>query len=480
MSVLPSAPIPDCEDAGQASVSQMFDRARVAQKEFEETANQALVDAAVRALGKVVYDRAEELARMAVDESGMGVYKDKVAKCRGKSKTIWNSLKGKKSFGIIEVDEVAGIIKVAKPKGIVGAVTPVTNPVVTTLCNSMFALKGKNAIIITPHPRAAKVNKYVVDLFREELKKLGLPEDLIQTVKSPSLELTEQVMQNSDVVVATGGAAMVKAAYASGKPALGVGPGNVPVIVDRGIDYDRAAADIIAGRMFDNGIICSGEQSVIAPKDDYDEIIRAFEKNGAFYVEDPDQIQKLADTIFPGGGAISRDVVGQSVQKIASLAGVDVPAGTKIILLKARGVGRKDVLCKEKMCPVMIAIPYNTFEEAVSIARKNLSYEGKGHTAAIHSDNDEHIRRLGEGLPVSRVVVNQPSSTGAGGSFMNGFSPTTTLGCGSWGNNSISENLNYTHLINVSQIGLRNDGPIPTDEAIWTDPFSGLSRDTPA
>ncbi|MEV0899164.1 aldehyde dehydrogenase family protein [Actinoplanes sp. NPDC049802] len=469
MSVLSLAPTSDSEATGQVSMSQMFEKARAAQKEFEETADQALVDAAVRALGQVVYNRAEELAQMAVDESGMGVYTDKVAKCKGKSKTIWNSLKGKKSVGIIEVDEAAGIIKVAKPKGVVGAVTPVTNPVVTPLCNSMFALKGKNAIIITPHPRAAKVNKYVIDLFRAELKKLGLPEDLIQTVERPSLDITKQVMQNADVVVATGGAAMVKAAYASGKPAFGVGPGNVPVIVDRGIDYDRAAADIIAGRMFDNGIICSGEQSLIAPKDDFDQIIRAFEKNGAFYIEDPEQVQKFADTIFPDGGAISRDVVGQSVQQIAAMAGVEVPQDTKIILLKARGVGREDVLCKEKMCPVMVAIPYDTFDEAMSIARSNLFYEGKGHTAAIHSANDENIRRVGEVLPVSRVVVNQPSSTGAGGNLMNGFSPTTTLGCGSWGNNSISENLNFTHLINVSQIGLRNEGPIPTDEAIWAE-----------
>jgi succinate-semialdehyde dehydrogenase len=467
VSVLLLEPASDYEDIGELSMSQMFERARAAQKEFEDSASQALVDAAVRALGKVVYDRAAELARMAVDESEMGVYQDKVAKCKGKSKTIWNSLKGKKSFGVIEANEATGIIKVAKPKGIVGAVTPVTNPVVTPLCNSMFALKGKNAIIIAPHPRAAKVNKYLVDLFRQELKKLGLPEDLIQTVENPSLELTGQVMRNADVVIATGGSAMVKAAYASGKPALGVGPGNVPAIVDRGIDYDRAAADIITGRMFDNGIICSGEQSVIAPKDDYDEVIGAFERNGAFYVDDPDQIQKFADTIFPGGGAISRDVVGQSVQKIAALAGVEVPEGTKIILLKARGVGRNDILCKEKMCPVMVAIAYETFDEAMWIARANLAYEGKGHTAAIHSDNDEHIRQAGEGLPVSRVIVNQPSATGAGGSLINGFSPTTTLGCGSWGNNSISENLNYTHLINVSQIGLRNDGPVPTDEAIW-------------
>ena len=423
-----------------ANVAEIFEKARIAQAEYEKNASQEQVDAAVKAIGQVVYDRAEELAKMAVEESGMGVYEDKVAKCKGKSKCIWNSLKGKKSYGIIDENKETGIIKVAKPKGVVGAVTPVTNPVVTPMCNAMFALKGKNAIVVAPHPRTSNLNKYVVDLFRAELKKLGLPEDLVQTIENPSLDMTQEVMKTADVVVATGGAGMVKSAYSSGKPALGVGPGNVQVIIDRGIDYDEAARMIIDGRKFDNGIICSGEQSIIVPKDEYEKVIEAFEKNGAYYIDDPSEVEKFAQTIFPGG-VISKDVVGQSVQKIAGIAGVSVPEGTKVVVLKARGVGRKDLLCKEKMCPFMIAIPYDTFEEAMDIAYENLDYEGKGHTCSIHSGDME---------------------------LTNGFSPTTTLGCGSWGNNSISENLNYTHLINVSQIGLYNkDKKIPTDEEIW-------------
>lgn len=450
-----------------ANVAEIFEKARIAQAEYEKSASQEQVDAAVKAIGQVVYNRAEELAKMAVEESGMGVYEDKVAKCKGKSKCIWNSLKGKKSYGIIDENKETGIIKVAKPKGVVGAVTPVTNPVVTPMCNAMFALKGKNAIVVAPHPRTSNLNKYVVDLFRAELKKLGLPEDLVQTIENPSLDMTQEVMKTADVVVATGGAGMVKSAYSSGKPALGVGPGNVQVIIDRGVDYDAAADMVISGRKFDNGIICSGEQCIIVPRDEYDTVIKAFEKNGAYYIENPDEVEKFAQTIFPGG-VISKDVVGQSVQKIAGLAGVNVPEGTKVVVLKARGVGRKDLLCKEKMCPFMIAIPYDTFEEAMDIAYENLDYEGKGHTCAIHSNDMEHVRMVGEHMPVSRIVVNQPSSTTAGGALTNGFSPTTTLGCGSWGNNSISENLNYTHLINVSQIGLYNkDKKIPTDEEIW-------------
>ncbi|MGI6160551.1 MAG: aldehyde dehydrogenase family protein [Christensenellales bacterium] len=450
-----------------ATIAEMFVKARAAQAEFEKNADQVKVDAAVKAIAKVVYDRAEELAKMAVEESRMGVYEDKIAKNRGKSRVIWNSMKGKKSYGIIEENKETGIVKVAKPKGVVGAIMPVTNPVVTPMCNAMFALKGKNAIVIAPHPRTTKLNKYVVDLFRAELEKLGLPADLIQTIENPTLDMSQEVMRSADVVVATGGAGMVKAAYSSGKPALGVGPGNVQVIIDSGIDYEKAAELIIAGRKFDNGIICSGEQSVIAPRDEYDKVIAAFEKNGAFYIEDEADVEKFAEVIFPGG-VISKDVVGQSVQAIANLAGVSVPEGTKVVILKGRGFGKADVLCKEKMCPFMIAIPYDNFEEAMEIAYANLAYEGMGHTCAIHSDNMDHIRAVGEFMPVSRIVVNQPSATTAGGSLTNGFAPTTTLGCGSWGNNSISENLNYTHLINVSQIGLPlTDKVVPTDEEIW-------------
>ena len=448
-------------------INEMVAKARVAQKEFESF-SQEKTDEVVRAIGKLVYDRAEELARMACEESRMGVYEDKVAKCHGKSKCIWNSLKGKKSVGIISEDKETGIIRVAKAKGVVGSVTPVTNPVVTPMCNAMFALKGQNAIIIAPHPRTQNVNKYVVDLFRAELAKLGAPVDLIQTVEKSSIDATNALMQSVDVVVATGGAGMVKSAYSSGKPALGVGPGNVQVIVDRGVDLEDAIPKIISGRIFDNGIICSGEQCVLLPEESFDKAIEIFRKNHVFYVDDAATAKKFADAIFPDNGPINRKVVGQSVQTIAELAGVEVPEGTKMILIKARSIGRGEPLCREKMCPVMITAAYDTFENAVKLAQTDLDYEGKGHTASLHSHDMDHIKYAGEKLTVSRLIVNQPSSTGAGGSLYNGFSPTTTLGCGSWGNNSISENLNYTHLINVSQIGLYNkDAKVPTDDEIW-------------
>lgn len=452
-------------------VANLVERAHKAQQEFESF-SQEQVDEIVRALGKVVYDRAEELAKMTVEETGMGVYNDKVAKCHGKSKCIWNSLKGKKSVGIIDENKETGIIKVAKAKGVIGAVTPVTNPVVTPMCNAMFALKGQNAIIIAPHPRAEHVNKYVIDLFRAELKKFHAPEDLVQTIEQSSIEATDELMKAVDVIVATGGGGMVKAAYSSGHPALGVGPGNVQVILDRGIDFEDAVKKIITGRTFDNGIICSGEQAVFIPKEHFDEVIGLFKKNGVFYVDDEASIKKFADTIFPENGPINRKIVGQSVQTIAKIAGVDVPEGTRMILIKARhiGKGNGEPLCREKMCPVMITAAYDTFEDAVKLAQSDLEYEGKGHTASIHSNDMNHVRYAGEHLTVSRLIVNQPSSTGAGGSLYNGFSPTTTLGCGSWGNNSISENLNYTHLINVSQIGLFNkDKKVPTDEEIWAE-----------
>jgi len=450
-------------------IDTLVENAKKAQREFEAF-SQKQTDEIVRAVAKVVYDRAEELARMTVDESKMGVYEDKVAKCHGKSKCIWNSLKGKKSIGIIEENKETGIIKVAKAKGVVAAVTPVTNPVVTPMCNAMCALKGQNAIIVAPHPRAEKVNKYVVDLFRAELKRLGAPVDLIQTIEKSSIDATNELMKAVDVVVATGGGGMVKSAYSSGHPALGVGPGNVQVIIDRDIDYGDAVKKIIAGRIFDNGIICSGEQAVFIPREHYSEIIDMFKRNGVFYVENEADIQKFADTIFPENGPINRKIVGQSVQKIAEIAGVKVPDGTRMILIKARHIGHSEPLCREKMCPVMIASAYDKFEDAINLAQADLNYEGKGHTAAIHSNNMEHIKYAGEHLTVSRLIVNQSSSTGAGGSLYNGFAPTTTLGCGSWGNNSISENLNYTHLINVSQIGLYNkDKKVPTDEDIWAE-----------
>lgn len=454
------------EMAEHEAIESMIDKSRQAQKIFEGF-DQEQVDAIVREIGRVVYYNAAELARTAVYETKMGVFADKFAKNQGKARAIWNSLKGEKSVGIIERDTEKGIIKVAKPKGVIAAVTPTTNPIVTPMCNAMFALKGRNSIIIAPHPRAKMCSALTVKLINDAIEPLGAPENLIQIIEEPTIEGTLALMKGADVVVATGGMGLVKSAYSSGKPAYGVGAGNVQVIVDRDVDFQEAAMKIIEGRTFDNGIICSGEQTVIAHEEDYAAVVEAFVGHGAYFVTQPEEKDALRKVLFVEG-VINKDVVGQSVEVIANLAGVALPPETQVILIEADGIGAADILCREKMCPVMAAYKYKTFEEAIEIARSNLEVEGKGHSVAIHSNTPEHIEYAGKHLPISRLVVNQPSSTGAGGSFYNGFSPTTTLGCGSWGNNSISENLNYKHLINISQIGFFNaDAEVPTDEAIW-------------
>lgn len=445
----------------------MINNARLAQKEFEKW-SQEQVDRVIREIGKVVYDNAELLAEMAVSETGMGNYSDKVAKNKGKSKTIWYSLKDKKSVGIINRDADAGIVEIAKPIGVVSSICPTTNPIVTPMSNAMFALKGGNAIIVAPHPRAKRCSSYTVKLINEAIKKLGVPDNLIQIIEEPTLELTNELMKASDAVVATGGSAMVKAAYSSGKPSFGVGPGNVQVIIDRNVDVNEVSKKVILGRSFDNGIICSGEQSIIVHKDDYDDVIDAFKANGGYVVSNPKEKQILRDTLFINN-IINREVVGQSVMKIAEIAGIEIPDDTKVILIEADGLGSEDVLCKEKMCPVIAVFKYGSFEEAVRIAQINLELEGKGHTCVIHSNDAQHIEYAGLNLTVSRLVVNQPSSTTAGGTITNGFAPTTTLGCGTWGNNSISENLTYKHLINISRIGYHlADKEVPNDNDIWS------------
>ncbi|WP_199911722.1 aldehyde dehydrogenase family protein [Dongshaea marina] len=305
------------------SINEMLEKARVAQQSFE-TYNQQQVDEIVRAIGKVVYDHAEELSRDAVEETQMGVFEDKVVKCTGKSRAIWNHLKSKKSVGIISRNENTGIVEVAKPMGVIGAVTPTTNPIVTPMCNAMLALKGRNAIIIAPHPRSKKCSSKTVALMNAEIRKLGGPEHLIQCIEEPSIEKTNQLMHSVDVVVATGGMGMVKAAYSSGKPSYGVGAGNVQVIIDREIDFDKAARDIIKGRKFDNGVICSGEQSIIVHQDDYPGVKEAFISNDTYFIEDQREADKLREVLFEDGH-ISKDVVGQSVFTIAELAGIKIP-----------------------------------------------------------------------------------------------------------------------------------------------------------
>ena len=337
------------------------------------------------------------------------------------------------------------------------------------MCNGMFALKTGNAVIFAAHPKAQKCAEYLTKEFMKIVKSYDGPDDLIQIVTKGSVEKTQELMQSADVVVATGGGAMVKSAYSSGKPSFGVGAGNVPVIIDRNINLKEAVEKIVDGASFDHGIICSHEQFVFAPEESFDETIELFTSTGkVWFTDDQIQIKKLRDVVFQDGN-LNKEVVGKSASDVGKLAGVKIPDTSRLILLPADGSGTEDVLAKEKLCPVIAIVPYKTFEDAVSMAKSNLLVEGAGHSAALHSNNDQNIKIAGLELPISRLVVNQPSSTSAGGSLTNGFAPTTTLGCGSWGGNSISENLDYKHLMNVSRIGkVIPDKKVPTDEEIWS------------
>jgi succinate-semialdehyde dehydrogenase len=457
----------ESQTTNDSSIQELVAKARNAQIEYESF-NQEQVDAIVRDIGKFVFDNAEPLARMAVDETEMGSYDDKVLKNKGKARVIWNNLKDKKSRGVIGEDVDTNLVFVAKPMGVVAAVTPVTNPIVTPMCNGMFALKTGNAVIFASHPKAQKCAEHLASEFMKIVKSHNGPDNLIQVVTNGSVEKTQQLMQSADVVVATGGGAMVKSAYSSGKPSFGVGAGNVPVIIDRNIDLQEAVEKIVDGASFDHGIICSHEQFVFAPEENFDKTIELFTNTGkVWFTDNEEQIQKLREVVFQDGH-LNKDVVGKSASDVGKMAGIDVPESSRLILLPADGSGTEDVLAKEKLCPVIAIVPYSTFEEAVSMAKANLLVEGAGHSAALHSNNDENIQKAGVELPISRLVVNQPSSTSAGGSLTNGFAPTTTLGCGSWGGNSISENLDYKHLMNVSRIGkVIPDKKVPTDDEIW-------------
>jgi succinate-semialdehyde dehydrogenase len=447
-------------------VSDIISKGRKAQQIFE-TYSQEQVDQVVRAVGKAVYDNGEELARLAVDETNMGNYEDKVMKNKGKAMAVWNYLKGKKSVGILQYFEEEGIVEVGKPIGIIGAVTPVTNPVMTPMHNAMIALKGRNAIIICPHPSGKLSGVKTVEYISKYLAELGAPENLVQVIPEPTLDISNLVMKMTDVCISTGGLGMVKVAYSSGKPAFGVGAGNNQCLIDEDADIKDAVPKIIRGRIYDNGVLCTCEQSIICPESRFEEIIKEFVSQGAYYVSDPDEVTALRNKVLPEG-ALNKGCVGLSAARIADMAGISVDPATKILIVKTDGPGKADPFAKEKLFPILAAYPYKTWEEGVAIVNANLDYEGKGHSMVMHSFNREHIEYAAENIPVSRFLVNGIGSSGLGGAYTNGLAPTGTLGCGSWGNNSISENLSYRHLINISRIAYTNpNAHIPTPEEIW-------------
>ncbi len=447
-------------------VDAVMERARTAQAAFEHF-TQKQVDGIVRDIGKYVYDHARMLSQLACDETGIGNLEDKVLKKQGKSRAIWNSLKGKKSRGVILMDHENNLLHIAKPMGVVAAVTPITNPVVTPMCNAMFALKTGNAIVFAPHPKAQKCAVHLTEAFSAIVAKHGGPAFLIQTIVNGNVQTTQDLMKAADVVVATGGGAMVKSAYSSGKPSLGVGAGNVPVIIDRDVNLQDALRKIEVGASFDNGIICSHEQFILIPEERMAEavaILKTMPK--VWYSDDPAQVEVFRRVLFKDGN-INRAVVGQPAPVVAELAGITIPAEKRLIVLPAQGAGDVDILAREKLCPVVALLPYGNFADALAKAKANLDLEGAGHTAGLHSHNQEHQQQAGLALPVSRLVINQSCATTAGGSLTNGLAPTTTLGCGSWGNNSISENLDFKHLMNVSRIAGIINKPVLTDAEIW-------------
>lgn len=450
-----------------STVQELVARSKAAQKQFE-FATQEQADAAAKVICKVVYDNAQMLGAMAVEESRMGNVEDKIAKCRNKSMLIWQSLKGKKTVGVINRLKDRRMLEIAKPMGVVAAIIPSTNPVVTPMGNAASALKTRNSIIFAPHPRAVKCTKLLVEMFQQELEKIGLPKDLILGLEQVSVEDSGALMSMADVVVATGGPGMVKAAYSSGKPSLGVGQGNVQCIVDRDADLGQAAEKILIGRSFDNGLICLGEQTAFVPEEKFTEFVEEMKKHGGYYVDGPEQVAKLREGLFPGGGPISRDVVGLTAAQVGALMGFNVPEEAKAIVVKAEEIGRADYLCREKLCPVITVYPYKTFEEGVAMMVENLEYEGKGHSIAVHSNTPDHVEYAAIECSVSRVIVNQPAGTTGGGSPTNGFTPTTTLGCGSWGNNSFSGNFNYEHLMNITRVGYPyEESYLPAPELVW-------------
>lgn len=442
-----------------------------ATKAFNQLAsfNQEEVDYFCRVINQAVSLNAQELAEMAVEETGMGDVQSKFIKNTTMGSGVWITMKNQKSMGIIDEDLDKGLVYLAHPKGIIASVSPVTNPTITPLGNALLAIKGKNVIIISPHPKALKTSTRTVELMRQALKEAGAPEDIIQIVDQPSIEATQALMARSHAIVATGGMAMVKAAYSSGVPAYGVGQGNVQTIIDSDYkDLKSAAESIIMGRTFDRGIICACNQSIILHNNQKDAMVEALENAGALYFEDQDQVQVFRKTLFKNG-VINPQVIGKKPSHIGELAGIKVREDVSCLVLYTNNKGDLDPLCGEKLCPVLILTTYENKEEAIEIARANLLYQGAGHTAVIHSEDDQWIRSSASKLPVGRVLVNVPGIAAGGGGLFTHLNPTPSLGCGSWGGNSISENLTYKHLLNISTIAYpRKDSP-PSDEEIWAD-----------
>ncbi|GAA3142311.1 bifunctional acetaldehyde-CoA/alcohol dehydrogenase [Streptomyces rectiviolaceus] len=428
--------------------------------------DQEQVDHIVKKASLAALGRHGELAELAVAETGRGLFEDKAVKNLFACEHVVNSMRGLKTAGVISRDELNGITEIAEPVGVVCAMTPVTNPTSTTLFKALIALKTRNPIIFAFHPSAQRCSAEAARIVRDAAIEAGAPADCVQWIEEPSMEATGLLMNHEGVstILATGGNAMVKSAYSCGKPAIGVGAGNVPAYVARSGKLRRAVHDIVLSKAFDHGMICASEQAVILDKEIYDEGIAEFERLGAYVVTAAEKT-KLEEFVFGAtafgadcsGAKLNASVVGRSPRWIAEQAGFEVPSGTSVIVAECAEVGEGEPLTREKLSPILAALKAETTEHGLELAARMVEFNGLGHSAAIHTEDEELAEEFGRRVKAVRVIVNAPSTFGGIGDVYNAFLPSLTLGCGSYGHNSVSNNVSAVNLVNVKRIGRRNN-----------------------
>ena len=443
---------------GVESLEETIANVRKAQQKFS-TYTQEQVDKIFLAAASAANKQRIALAKLAVEETGMGVVEDKVIKNHYAAEYIYNAYKNTKTCGVIEEDKAYGIKKIAEPIGVIAAVIPTTNPTSTAIFKTLVALKTRNGIIISPHPRAKKSTIAAAKVVLEAAVAAGAPEGIIAWIDVPSLDMTNLVMKEADIILATGGPGMVKAAYSSGKPALGVGAGNTPAIIDDTADVILAVNSIIHSKTFDNGMICASEQSVIVHKNVYDAVKNEFAERGCYFLN-PEETEKVRKTIIING-ALNAKIVGQKAHTIAALSGVDVPVGTKILIGEVESVDISEEFAHEKLSPVLAMYKANDIEDAFQKAEQLIADGGYGHTSSIYLNPVTEKAKLDEfasRMKTCRILVNTPSSQGGIGDLYNfKLAPSLTLGCGSWGGNSVSENVGVKHLINIKTVAERRE-----------------------
>ncbi|NSQ46321.1 bifunctional acetaldehyde-CoA/alcohol dehydrogenase [Enterococcus faecalis] len=448
------------EKTETVDVSSMIDelatKANVALKAMEDF-TQEQVDHIVHQMAMAALDQHMPLAKMAVEETGRGIYEDKAIKNMYASEYIWNNIKHDKTVGVINKDEQTGLMEIAEPVGVVCGVTPTTNPTSTTIFKSLIALKTRNPIVFAFHPSAQKCSAEAARIVRDAAIAAGAPENCIQWIEQPSIDATSALMNHPGIaiVLATGGAGMVKSAYSTGKPALGVGPGNVPAYIEKTAKVKRAVNDLIVSKSFDNGMICASEQAVIVDKEIYASVKAEFEAHNVYFVK-PNELQKLEDAVMNEGKyAVNPAIVGNSAEKIAELAGISVPKGTKILVAELEGAGPEYPLSREKLSPVLAMMKSNNAEHAFELCEAMLNLGGLGHTAVIHTEDEELQVAFGLRMKACRILVNTPSAEGGIGNIYNEMIPSLTLGCGSYGKNSVSKNVSAINLINIKTVAKR-------------------------